>query len=54
MNSCMVLKATPEELDRAREVWFQKRLEKQEKARRRKEKEDREAAALAASSDGKT
>ncbi|EPS41819.1 hypothetical protein H072_4238 [Dactylellina haptotyla CBS 200.50] len=45
MNSCMVLNATQEEQDRAREEWFKKRIEKAEKAKRRKEREEAEAVA---------
>ncbi|KAF3932617.1 hypothetical protein ABW19_dt0200217 [Dactylella cylindrospora] len=48
MNNCMVMNATQEEFDRAREEWFKKRLEKAEKTRRRKEREEREALEKAA------
>ncbi|KAK6344871.1 hypothetical protein TWF718_006823 [Orbilia javanica] len=47
MNGCMVLNATQEEQDRAREEWFRKRIEKAERIKRRKEREEAAAAAVA-------
>lgn len=41
MNGCMVLHATPEEFDKAREQWFKQRLEK----KRQMEEEQAKAAA---------
>ncbi|KAF3934173.1 hypothetical protein ABW20_dc0104281 [Dactylellina cionopaga] len=53
MNSCMVLNATPEEQDRAREEWFKKRIERAEKLKRRQEREDAAAKAAATGSDAR-